>query len=199
MTQSTVDVYLFRHGETDWNAEKRIQGHTDIPLNANGRLQAQELADRLARHDIQAIVSSDLARARETAAVVAQRLGVPVFTDARLRETSLGEVEGLLIDEVIARFGDAAWQRWRSMDQDHLDFGFPGGESKRTALKRAWAALTAFIDGHAFERIAVATHGTVLRTLAHSLLPAGAPLTPVNNCAVHRIEYTRTTNRDVRS
>src|SRR5687767_15916178 len=103
-------LYIFRHGETDWNLARRIQGHTDIALNERGRDQARDLANRLERYPIQAILSSDLARARETAEIVARRSDVPVFVDERLREASLGDAEGLTVDEAIARFGAEAWQ-----------------------------------------------------------------------------------------
>ena len=84
-----------RHGETDWNFEGRLQGHTDRPLNAYGREQAEALAGRLAREDVAAIYASDLARARETAEIVGERLGLPVVLDPDLREKDWGTWEGL--------------------------------------------------------------------------------------------------------
>ena len=92
-------LLLVRHGETDWNAEGRLQGHTDRPLNEHGRNQAKELADRLAGEGADAIYASDLARAKETAEIVGARLGLPVMIDADLREKNWGNWEGLTGDE----------------------------------------------------------------------------------------------------
>src|SRR4029078_6301282 len=88
-------LLLVRHGETDWNAPGRLQGHTDRPLNDYGRRQARELADRLGDDGIAAIYASDLSRAKETAEIVGARLGLPVVIDADLRERNWGSWEGL--------------------------------------------------------------------------------------------------------
>src|SRR5437868_2985865 len=98
-------LFLFRHGETDWNREGRLQGHTDTLLNATGLAQAQALADSLRPHRLDAVVSSDLARAQTTAQIVAEALRVPLFIEAGLRETDVGAAEGLLWAEAKARFG----------------------------------------------------------------------------------------------
>src|SRR3954452_24611267 len=97
MTGTTL--LLVRHGETDWNAEGRLQGHTDRPLNEYGRRQAKELAARLAGGHVDAIYASDLSRARETAEIVGERLGLTVVIDPDLRETNWGTWEGLTGDE----------------------------------------------------------------------------------------------------
>src|SRR5579884_1391455 len=94
-----TDLLLVRHGETDWNAEGRLQGHTDRPLSDFGRRQAKELAERLSGERVDAIYASDLARARETAEIVGERLGLPVVIDPDLREKNWGSWEGLTGDE----------------------------------------------------------------------------------------------------
>src|SRR5436190_1312043 len=91
-------LLLVRHGETDWNAAGRLQGHTDRPLNEYGRRQAKELADRLAGEGADAIYASDLSRAKETAEIVGERLGLTVVIDADLREKNWGSWEGLTGD-----------------------------------------------------------------------------------------------------
>src|SRR3569623_193897 len=94
-----TELLLVRHGETDWNAEGRLQGHTDRPLNDHGRRQAKEVAERLAGEGADAIYASDLLRAKETAEIVGERRGVPVVVDADLREKNWGNWEGLTGDE----------------------------------------------------------------------------------------------------
>ena len=95
-------ILLARHGETDWNRERRFQGHADPPLNETGREQARTLAAELAGEELDAVYTSDLARANETAKIIASRLGVPVVVDAELREIDVGEWQGLTWPE-------AAW------------------------------------------------------------------------------------------
>src|SRR5919198_6103421 len=89
-------LFLFRHGETDWNREGRLQGHTDTSLNATGLAQAHALSETLRPHRLDAVLSSDLLRASITGRIVAEALGVPLFTDMGLRETNVGAAEGLL-------------------------------------------------------------------------------------------------------
>jgi broad specificity phosphatase PhoE len=97
--------YFLRHGQTQWNAEGRFQGHTDIPLNDLGLSQAQNAADALARCDVDLIIASPLVRARKTAEIVAQHLGKPLLVDAELKERHFGAFEGLVVNEVKAQFG----------------------------------------------------------------------------------------------
>src|SRR5262245_65615545 len=101
-----TELLLTRHGETDWNREHRVQGHTDVPLNENGREQARALAERLVDVPLAAIYASDLARARETAEIVARRLGLGVVLDPGLREKNFGSWEGLTDVEIAERFPD---------------------------------------------------------------------------------------------
>src|SRR5438128_960886 len=92
-------LLLVRHGETDWNADGRLQGHTDWPLNEYGRTQAKKLAEQLDGDGVAAIYASDLSRARETAEILGGRLGLAVVVDADLREKNWGTWEGLTSDE----------------------------------------------------------------------------------------------------
>src|SRR5215467_4422014 len=104
-------LFLFRHGETDWNRAGRLQGHTDTPLNATGLAQAQALSERLRRHRLDAVMSSDLARAWTTGRVVADALGVPLIGEPGLREANIGAAEGLLWPDIKSRFGQLT-ERW---------------------------------------------------------------------------------------
>lgn len=105
-------ILLVRHGETDWNAAGRIQGHSDTPLNAAGRLQARRAAQRLAREPIRALYSSDLARAFETATIIGVPLGLTVVVSPQLRERRYGEWEGLTSAEIQAHYPEqfASWR-----------------------------------------------------------------------------------------
>src|SRR2546421_12731333 len=100
-----VTLLLIRHGETDWNAEHRWQGHADVPLNERGREQAKALAEELAPEGADAIYASDLSRARDTAEIVGERLGLPGVLDPDLPEIGVGSRAGLTGDEV----GGRAW------------------------------------------------------------------------------------------
>jgi broad specificity phosphatase PhoE len=100
----TTRILLARHGETEWNRLGRWQGHADPPLNDLGRRQAEILAEQLAGDTVSAVYSSDLRRARETARIVAERIGLPVTEDSALREIDVGSWSGLTRDEVRERF-----------------------------------------------------------------------------------------------
>jgi probable phosphoglycerate mutase len=157
-------IFLARHGETDWNRDQRFQGHADPPLNDHGREQARDLAARLAAgpEPIAAIYASTLRRARETAEIVAERLGLRVETHDGLREIDLGSWSGLTRTEVERLFPEG-FRRW-------LDYG-PGwddGETYEQMGERAVATLLELAARHRNERILVVTHGGPVRA-AHAI------------------------------
>ena len=167
-------ILLARHGETDWNLEQRVQGHTDRPLNETGLIQARELGDRLAAEQLVAVYSSDLARARETAVVVASLHGLDVVLDADLREKHFGTWEGLTDSEIQARFPDA------------VRGSFGDGETTRDVALRAVAAFDRIRARHHAGSVLVVSHGGTLRALlAHLEIPHG----PIGNCALFRVDY----------
>lgn len=151
-------IVLVRHGETDWNAERRIQGHTDIPLNAAGRRQAARLAEALSDEAFDAVYASDLARARETAAPFA---GAALRLHDGLRERHFGAFEGCSIDEIDACWPEQA-RRWRRRDPD---FAPAGGETLADFDARCVAAADALARSHAGQSIALVAHGGVLDCL----------------------------------
>ena len=106
-----LHLILVRHGETDWNVQRRYQGQTDVPLSAPGRREAECVAERLTRQKIDAVYASDLARAWETAAIIARQNGLKVFPEPRLRELKFGVLEGLTFDEAQIQYPDmiTAW------------------------------------------------------------------------------------------
>jgi 2,3-bisphosphoglycerate-dependent phosphoglycerate mutase len=184
-------LFLFRHGETDWNHEGRLQGHTDTQLNAAGLAQAEALSERLRPHRLDAVVSSDLLRAWTTAQIVAEALAVPLFTDAGLRETDVGAAEGLLWADAKTRFGESLTERWFSDG----DVAFPGGETGIATRTRGLAALRRFAAAQPYRRIGVSTHGAMLRQLMKHALPPGSPPAPTRNTALYVLVYEPAADR----
>jgi broad specificity phosphatase PhoE len=182
-------LFIFRHGETDWNKAGRFQGRVDIPLNETGRAQAKKLREFFVANPVDVFLSSDLERARETAEIAAGGAGVPIVLDARLRETNLGDAEGLTQDEVIAKFGKEALEGWRSLDKDHRDFRFPNGETKLEHLARVFEGVDEFLRTTNYKRIGVASHGGAMRRLIHHFAPHLTEPVLVTNCALYRIDY----------
>jgi broad specificity phosphatase PhoE len=181
-------VIVFRHGETDWNREGRIQGATDIPMNADGVAQARLLGTRLQGLGLAQIVTSDLSRASETARQVSAVLGIPVMALPELREISYGVGEGRLVSEMRARFGDAFYARWRGFAAGDWDVGFPGGETKRVVLERSRRGIERVLREQGCSCLGVSTHGGILRVLAHACLPEDAPTIAISNCIAYRFE-----------
>ncbi|AOK51843.1 phosphoglycerate mutase [Burkholderia stagnalis] len=160
---ATTQILFIRHGETAWNRIKRIQGHIDIPLADTGLAQAQRLAARLAREardgaGIDAIYSSDLMRAQQTAQPAADALGLPLVLREGLRERAYGVFQGHDSTEIEARFPDA-YTAWQTRDPG---FEPEGGESQRAFYHRVLHALEPIVAAHPGGRIACVAHGGVL-------------------------------------
>jgi broad specificity phosphatase PhoE len=169
-------ILLARHGETDWNVERRIQGHADTPLNETGRGQAQAMADALAGERIDAVYSSDLLRAHETARIVAERRGLEVTAIRDLRERNFGTWEGLTDDEIFARYPEAATGSWGD------------GETREDMAQRVFEALRRIAETHPEGYVLVVSHGGPLRAV---LLHCGVDGTgPIENCRVVRVELS---------
>lgn len=154
-------LILARHGETTWNDAQRFQGHTDVPLNARGWQQAERLAQVLEQESIAAIYSSDLARARDTARVIAARLHKAAVCESRLREAYLGELQGLGYAQVR--------QRWfRESDPlpcYFVDAAPPGVESLRQLQTRVLRAVSDIAARHDDETVLIVMHGACLRAI----------------------------------
>ncbi len=181
-------LILVRHGETEWNRESRIQGQTDSVLTAEGRAQAEAIGARLSGERIDAIVSSDLGRAMDTAAQIAIRCGRTVARDSRLGERCFGLGEGLTYDEAGARFPDA-FSRLRESDPD---FAIPGGESRRAFHERISRALDELAVEHAGKRVVVVTHGGVLATIyrrIHGIALSTPHKVPIVNAAFNELAF----------
>jgi glucosyl-3-phosphoglycerate phosphatase len=174
-------LIIWRHGNTDWNTGDRVQGQTDTALNDIGREQATTAAAHLAALRPDAIVSSDLVRAVDTAAALAALTGLPMRTDPRLRERYYGQWQGLTLAEVAQRF-PAEHARWRAGDQS------PGAEieSLDDLGKRVGEALQDAADALPGSTIVVVTHGGAARQGCGHLLnwPSAVLRTigPLYNC-----------------
>jgi broad specificity phosphatase PhoE len=154
-------VWIARHAESTWNAEERWQGQGDPPLSGLGERQAQALAERLASRRVHTLISSDLARAAQTAAIASKRLGVEPRFEARLRERDVGAWSGLAHQEITRRFPEEL-ARMRAGDPD-LRPG--GGESFRELEARVRAAFAEIAAQKNVDGVAVITHLGVIRVL----------------------------------
>jgi probable phosphoglycerate mutase len=153
-------ILLVRHGETDWNRERRIQGQTDTPLNDLGREQARALAAELADERIDAVYASDLSRARETAEILAERLDLPVVLDAALRERDFGNWEGQTVAE-LDRSWPGAFARWHTGGEGE----WQGGEGHAELAERVRGAVRRLAAAHPGDRILLVAHGGPMRIL----------------------------------
>jgi len=163
-----TQLLLIRHGQSTWNAEGRIQGWADPPLSEMGLDQAHRLARRLVAegHDIAAIYSSPLLRARQTAEQLGQALGLPVQTDDRLKENNVGQLTGLTGPEVEQQFPE-----WIAARRASLEWiPAPEGEDRDHLASRAIGAMSDIVTRHAGQTVAVVSHGGTLGIyLAHLL------------------------------
>ncbi|KVN91287.1 phosphoglycerate mutase [Burkholderia ubonensis] len=190
---ATTQILFIRHGETAWNRIKRIQGHIDIPLADSGLAQAQRLAVRLARETrdgarVDAIYSSDLMRAQQTAQPAADALGLPLVLRAGLRERAYGIFQGHDSTEIEARFPDA-YAAWQTRDPG---FEPEGGESQRAFYHRVLHALEPIVAAHPGGRIACVAHGGVLDCVyrfANGLDLAAPRNYPLLNTSINVVDY----------
>ncbi len=156
-----MDLWLVRHGETDWNLEGRYQGQADPPLNARGRLQAELLADELAGKVFAGIYSSDLQRAHMTAKTIAERLGLEVQVEPRLREVNQGAWEGMLTADIRSQYAKA----WADRQRDPRYFQPPGGESQHQVATRLRSAVDDIVLQNPSGPLLVVSHGLALASL----------------------------------
>ena len=154
-------ICVICHGETDWNAEKRIQGHIDIPLNQTGRAQALATASSAAHHSFQAIYSSDLSRTLDTATAVAKRLALKVQPLALLRERHYGIFQGITALEGKEKLPDA----YANYLSRVAHYRFETGESLQCFSDRARNAMEWMLHRHQGQTIAAISHGGVLDVL----------------------------------
>jgi broad specificity phosphatase PhoE len=167
----TTHLIFIRHARSTWNDAGRWQGQADPPLSETGQSEARVLADRLAGWTINAIYASDLIRARSTATVVGERLGLQPVIDPIWRERGIGAFEGLTSEEIKAQFPEA----WVNLHKGPM-VGVPGAETIESVLDRSRTGCRTLIEQHQNQAVAVISHGgMILATLVHllELVPEG--------------------------
>jgi broad specificity phosphatase PhoE len=165
-------ILLARHGETDWNRDGIWQGWADPPLNDVGRAQARMLAEQLRDTPFDAVYSSDLRRAHETAELVAAPHGVPVISDPGLREIDIGSWSGLTRPDIDERFPDGVR---------------PDGETREQHVERVLEAVERIARTNPERRILLVTHGGTMRALHGHV--SDEPFHPVENCGVLELHF----------
>lgn len=187
--------YFIRHGETDWNKQEKLQGHSNIPLNSLGRSQAESLCEFVTTLQSPKIFSSDLDRAFETARIAAPQFDIT--TDQRLREVSLGQAEGAPRHQLGNLFGEELVTAWFSNEPESLMRRFPGGESRREAIDRTHLLLREVSAQMKDQSLVFFSHGLLMRSFAEQSLLQGVPrsLTEIRpqlrapNCSVYEFEW----------
>ena len=193
----STEFLIVRHGETPWNVERRIQGWRDIELNENGRLQANQLAERLSQSTrdlnpywpVHAIYSSDLARARATAQAVADSLNLPLGLVDGVRERNYGILEGVQFDNMHEDHPEVA-RVWQSRDPDGI---IPEGETLRQFHARVTQTLESLAAKHQQQRVLLVTHGGAMDIIWRAATgePIEAPRRVVMlNASINRIQIT---------
>lgn len=160
-TQPKTTLLVIRHGETVWNIEQRYQGHGDSPLTETGRRQVSALGRRMQGLPFDTLISSDLGRTRETAAIIADYTGHAVALDSRLRERNYGVLEGLTVPEIKAAH-PAVLDRLNTADPDYI---VPQGESHRQHYQRNIAFIEDVLAQKPGAKVAVVAHGGVLESI----------------------------------
>lgn len=173
-------IGIVRHGITDWNIQGIAQGSADVPLNDAGRLQAAAVAERLAGEEPwDMIVSSDLARAKETAEIISQKLALPIsFFDTRLREMNGGEIEGTTEEQRVEKWG----ADWRQLDL--------GMESKEAVAQRGVDFIENISADFAGKRVLVVSHGGWIGITLRKLLPERFRKTNLENTSLTLLQYS---------
>ncbi|WP_409273517.1 histidine phosphatase family protein [Neobacillus sp. SCS-31] len=172
-------IGFIRHGTTAWNKERRAQGSSDIPLDQDGINEARMLADRLSGEEWDAIYASPLLRARQTAEIIAARIGVEeIHFDSRLREVSGGQIEGTIEEERIAKWGSD----WRKLDL--------GVEKHESVLERGLPAIQEIKEANPGKNILIVSHGAFIRKIVGELVRELKNEPPLHNTSVTILGHT---------
>lgn len=155
-------LFLVRHGQTDWNLEERWQGNIDVPLNAEGVNQAHAVAARFKREAVSAVYSSDLARAKATADIIAAQHSLTAIGDPRWRELNLGVFQGLTWHDIKGRYPNEV----EMMQRDYMGYVMPKGESRLSMQNRTYESLQAIVTAAADgSNTVIVSHGGTIRVI----------------------------------
>lgn len=189
---TTKEILLIRHGETDWNAERRLQGHLDIGLNVQGKRQARALARALRAEKLDAIIASDLQRALHTAQAIAEEQGADVQVEPALRERCYGAFEGLRHADIEQRYPQD-YAAWKTRE---FDARFPKGERDAETLRefteRAVGTVMDLVAKSPAKRMAIVTHGGVLECIYRAVngVDTSAPRDfEIRNAGINRMVW----------
>lgn len=189
-------LYVVRHGQTDWNAEGRIQGSTDRPLDETGHSQAKAVGEGLSKIQAAAIYSSPLLRARQTAQAIAAFHGHEIQLEKGLREASYGSVEGITVVEFRQRFKEAINEKLKLPLPHQWKYKFsPDAESCEEITARALPSLHSIAKKHVDQSVIIVSHGYVLRALVSYLAEVSDETVRIPNCSVVVLEGNETTLR----
>lgn len=173
--------YILRHGESTYNVEGRIQGHSDDSLLTElGREQAQAAGHLLANKGIEIIICSPLKRALETGEIIASIIHAPLLVDKRFVEVNVGIIEGMYYADVQQKY-KSAYDKWRSSDKQNIGSHFKGGESKINVRKRVFEGLDHYALNSDYNNILIAGHGIILN---QALMALGMEAQDIPNCAI---------------
>ncbi|MGA1083650.1 MAG: histidine phosphatase family protein [Burkholderiaceae bacterium] len=195
----TFELWLCRHGETDWNAIRRIQGQLDVPLNALGQAQAKKLAQALAHHDFDEVVSSPLDRAQQTALPLAQAVSLPVTLNAAFAERHFGDLQGRSFDDMASIDPEAA-AHWQARTPDFCPVG---GESLLMLRDRVQAGLGELAQralSSGATRVICFTHGGVLDMVYR--IAQGIDISPprewgIPNAGINQLQVLQSVSQDL--
>lgn len=178
--------YIFRHGQSTYNLAGRTQGQTnDSVLTDLGKQQALEIGTKLKDKNIEIILCSPLARAKQTAELANISLHCPIVEDAHFIEVNVGEIEGMHYTEIMNKFGEK-YQQWRSCDTKYENLRFIGGESKKEVRQHVFEGLQQYAENSPYSIIAVSSHGIMLTQL---LIALGQSGTDVSNGSILCLSY----------
>jgi len=189
MSSATCECYFVRHGETDWNLQDRIQGHTDIPLNSTGIAQAKRLRQHLADVPFSAAFSSDLSRAQQTAALILTPRSISITASLALRERSAGALEGLHKDEFDEKIRPFMLSEQAKNHTSYLETPWhPELETMHSVYKRVTQLLFHLAPHHLGESLLFVSHGGVLRSILDHLSFIPKTRWMVENCGFIKLQ-----------
>jgi 2,3-bisphosphoglycerate-dependent phosphoglycerate mutase len=180
----SLELIIVRHGQSEGNRDRVFTGHGPSPLTERGREEARAVALRIADKPVDALFSSDLPRALQTAEPIAERTGIPIIQDPALREKHFGDLTGMSFAELEAKHPDV----WRGLLARDPQFRPPGGESHADCRARVGGFLTRLFETRASGRVVLVTHGVAINHLLYSLMraPDGSPtmVFQIDNCSI---------------